>query len=403
MSVNHYIARVSTPYGEREEDFFLDSPLSVVREVTHRGWSLVSLRRPKAAWWRPIRFDTLYQVMFLQSMMFYLESGHNIGSALSATIESEADAQRRARMVGAREILFRGGTFAEAIDQLDWLDPIAAQILSGAEIGGGMDAIKAAIDHLEGKSAGWKQFWPVISMLLFDFAMIPPLLLSIHTEVIPFFEGQFKTAKSAATDAAMAQLRLIEAFNLTVLALSSAVLAVAILVFGAYLFSARGRNAVNDMAARMPLLRSYLLAASSGSSFGAVANMLRGGMPLYKSAELAARMKGFAGVSRYWETIATTLRDGGMFIDALRNTPLVRETEARLLATAPSEKHIAVIFQKLALYRQEEARNASRRVWKLVMNAMVGHVIITIGIGFWLYLLLSSTVDLNIASFGGGL
>lgn len=400
--IRHFTARIMTSKGVIIEDYFTDSQLVVARDVAKAGHTLLSVAEYKAAdWWMGWWFGRTYQIAFLRQMEFYVEVGDNVGTALTKAIAAEDNPAMRGRMAGVQEILMRGGTFSEAIDHLTWMDPIAAQVLRGADVTSSTAAIQAAITHLEAKSDGWKRFWPIIAVLLVDLTSVPPISALIDSQAIPFIRDQIVASKAAGVPEALAQLDYARMANMAVLIVGTLMVAVATGLLWFYTVVPQVRDAMNRVAEKVPLLRSYFLYAAAAATFGIIANMLRGGVPLYRCTQLAGSMKGFVGVQRYWQSIAHGLEQGTPFGDALRATPLVRDMEARLIAAAPTEKRIADVFERMAALRQSEAAVASRRVWQILIGVVIVHLSIAMTVGFWLYLIFSGVVDLSINALQG--
>lgn len=302
-----------------------------------------------------------YRLKFMMAILFTVQAGSSVGTAMERTIEAESWPMR-GKLDPALRLLRSGATFSEAITLLDMYDETTLAILGAGEQTGTMaQALATAIQHLQRKSSADTLMKSAVTMMTLDIVMAMTSSFTAVFGLLPQAEKQGIQTKDPE-----ALLHWDKAIavgywsNWILLGLAGIALVLAFLAWLGYEFGKPTTRAyVETVLRRLPFLGQALLHDSVSVSSSIASHLLRGGVLFTSSIEVTARAVKLPVVKRYWQQVLSMTLGGAPTAVALAREPMT-SSEQRVLASHTNAEQLAEALQHISEYRQQQAAKANK-------------------------------------------
>ena len=380
MANRYFVARVLMPDGKLVKRILFSEDLREARQDAQSlGGALQDIREKERSWIEREVYTNAFKIGFFRSLVYQIEGGASPANALVRQIKLERSAGRRSEMQRSVEALERGGSFADAITALPFIDPALGAMMQAADAGGDVaGTLKDAIDLLEARSKNWK-------MVTGAFAWISMDLFSIVSSVfgIQFFAlDWFRSNRPPLADPAVAQqyardFANVELFSLvltigTILLIVAAVAAVLLVVFG----GPRLRASTQRFLFKIPLLRSASVDGAMAAGMLLLSRLSSAGVPLSRSLDLLGRSTIVAPVADYWRGVMRGLDGGADLGSAASLEGYLTEDEIGSLRAQTTKAHFIYVTNNIASNRKARAEGSLRNL----IRAGVGVTLVYMGI-----------------------
>lgn len=398
---------VTAQYGDRviKKAYFVTSVSMARRSALQDGARIVyRVSQVKQHWLTQSFRGREYGMMLLRAICFQVEAGIPAAQAVQMAIESESDAGKRARLQGAMDALARSATLADSLFATGLYDSTIHSILLSGERIGSAAAIKSAMEYMESRKAGWKAYRLVLWALFWELSTalsVPPMISEM---AIPYLRGHLPKASPAELLEYQQQLDTI-AFNNTLwMQLSTTMLVIAALATFVWFTNPRFKDWLTEhLFMRMPVLGEWYANEALSRSFHAFASMLRAGVHMPDAIQTILRSVTNSIARRFWHESNEALNAGMLLGSAFAVSGILRKDEIMVLSSPRGNSQLAHAFVSMAEEREWRQKVLTSRVFRMSVVLMLAYIGVTLLIGFRLFTLFNSGLDLSMNALTKGI
>ena len=325
-----------------------------------------------------------YKLKFIMAILFSVQAGDSVGSAMEKTIEAE-EWPIRGRLDPALRMLRAGATFTEAISLLDLYDETTLAILGAGEHTGTMEqSLSTALQHLQRKSTADGIMKSAVGMIVLDIVMAMSSSITAVFGLLPQAQKQGIQTKDVVALAKWAEAIQIGYWsNWILLAGAMVALFFAFFAWVGYEFGTpKARERVEKGLRKLPFLGMALLHDGVSVSTSIASHLLKGGVLFTSAMEVTARAVRLPVVKRYWTQVLSMTMGGAPTALALARDPMSL-AERRVLASHTNAAQLSEAFAQISQFRQEQAAKANKRF--IVMGLVSSFLYSALGIASTLY------------------
>lgn len=325
-----------------------------------------------------------YKLKFIMAILFAVQAGDSVGTALEKTIESE-QWPVRGRLDPALRMLRAGATFTEALSILGFYDETTLAILGAGEHTGTMtQALSTALQHLQRKSTADNIMKSAVTMIMVDIMMAMSSSVTAVYGLLPQAEKQGIQTKDVEALAKWDQAIQWGYISNWIL-LAGAVIALAFALV-AWLGYDYGKPATRERVAqalrKLPYLGPALLHDGVSVSTGIASHLLKGGVLFDSAVEITARAVRLPRVKQYWQQVQSLTLSGAPTTTAMAREPMTG-AERRVLGAHTNAAQLAEALAQISAFRQEQSTKANKRF--IVMGLVGSFLYSALGIASTLY------------------
>lgn len=325
-----------------------------------------------------------YRLKFMMSILFAVQAGSSVGSAMERTIESEVWPMR-GRLDPALRLLRAGSTFSEAMAILGMYDETTLAILSAGEQTGTMSqALATAIQHLQRKSSADALMKSAVTMMTLDIVMAMTSSMTAVFGLLPQAETQgIQTKDPMALAKWDTAISLGYWSNGILLAFAFIALVFAFLAWVGYEYGKPAtKEKVERVLRKLPFLGQALIHDAVSVSTGIAGHLLKGGVLFTSAMEVTARAIKLPVVKRYWTDVLSLTMGGAPTTVALARDPMSL-SEQRVLASHTNAVQLSEAFHHISEFRQAQAAKANKKF--IALGLIASFVYSGLGIASTLY------------------
>lgn len=325
-----------------------------------------------------------YKLKFMMAILFAVQAGDSVGTALEKTIESE-QWPLRGRLDPALRMLRAGATFTEALAILSFYDETTLAILGAGEHTGTMaQALGTALQHLQRKSSADNIMKSAVTMIMVDIMMAMSSSMSAVFGLLPQAEKQGLQTKDTEALAKWAQaIHLGYVSNWILLAGAAIALGFALVAWLGYEFGTPDtRKRVEKALRKLPYLGPSLLHDGMSVSTGIASHLLKGGVLFDSAVDITARAIRLPQVKEYWAKVRAVTLAGVPTTTAMAREPMTG-AERRVLSAHTNAVQLAEALSQISAFRQEQSAKANKRF--IVMGLVGSFLYSALGIASTLY------------------
>jgi type II secretory pathway component PulF len=376
------------------------SEAEIVRHVRSLGGVPVTVRllRPSRRGARSA--SAQFKEQFLMAIYFSCSS-MSASKALESVIESSTGTVR-AHLNQALQIIRRGGTFIEAIEETHFFDESTLAILSAGERTGTLsDAISTAVEHIRSRSkngklmagmaafTGMELFFAVSSLLGNRYGMLPNLERNIPADEAPAKLAMLKDA-----------IHMGYVMNDIMIFLTVAVVITGITGFYAYFDKDRRfRSWVDNKVMMIPVLGEAILHAAVSNSFRVAASLVKGGAPLSTMMDISEKSTRVPRVIDYWQEAMKRAESGDSVALSL-SQPILDNTDQLLISAHTDRAQLAQALSTIGDRRSVLAEKFAKRFG--IVSFLGTSLYTTIAVAISLYVMYVQNASLMSGLSSGG-
>jgi type II secretory pathway component PulF len=397
------IARRDSDAGQfhHREILVGQNEVEIVRYVRSLGGVPVTIKLIEQGGSSGRKVSADFKEQFLLAIYFSCSS-MSASKAMESVIESSTGSVR-AHLNQTLQIIKRGGSFIEAIEETNFFDESTEAILSAGERTGTLkEAISTAVEHTKSKArnnklmlgmamfTGIELFFAVTSLLANRYGMLPSLEKNLSPDYAP--------EKIAALKQAIHTGYLL---NDIMIYLTAAGMIVGVTAFYAYFDKDRRfRKWVDDKVMMIPILGQTILHTAISNSFKIAASLVKGGAPLTVVMDMSEKSTRVPRVIDYWREAGRRSENGDAVAQAMSQSVL--DNTDQLLISAHTDRAqlahaLLTIGERRSMLAEKYARNFG------LMSFILTSAYTTIAVCISLYVMyIQNASMMNGMGSGGG-
>lgn len=388
-----------------EKAYFVADVATARRAAYQDGARAVyRIRRIRQNWLAQQFIGGEYGMLLLRAISFQVDAGVPTAKAVQTAIESESDPGKRARLQGAVDALARGASLGDALFATGLYDTTIHSILMSGERIGGAGAIRSALEYLEDRKVAWKTYGIVLSwvgMELSTALSVPPM---IDQWAIPYIRSHLPQSSPDELAKYLEQLDVIAFNNLCWMWFS----AVLVMAAGAMAFlwfvNPRFKDwLTHHFLVHIPMIGDWYTNDALSRSCKVFATMLKAGVRMSDAIHTIMRSTSNSIAMRFWSRSGAALNTGILPGAAFAASGLLRKDEILVLHSARGNDQFARVFSVMAEERAWRQKVLSARIFRMSLAAMMAYIGVTLLIGFQLFGLFNSGLDMTINSMMKGI
>jgi len=309
---------------------------------------------------------------FFSQLSILLESGVPVAPALDGLAGQARSAPFRRVLEGVRDDVQGGASLSIALERRPAVFPeFAVQMVRVGEtsgtVGPSLRRVAGFLEHqaeLVGRVRA-AMAYPALMLVLSGVVLVFML-----TFIIPRFQVFFSGKEGAlpvSTKVLLWASRMLTEHALALVP-GAVVLLAALVVF---LRRPAGRRLLDGVKLRLPLLGGLFRRTALARSLGALAVLLRGGVPVLPSLRIGEKIAGNAQYAELWRRVADRVRDGGRVHEALIGSSLVPGPLVQMVAVGEEAGRLEDVLERAADYYQGQVQRALKEVTALLEPLMV--------------------------------
>lgn len=345
-----------------------------------------------------------YGMMLLRAISFQVEAGIPAAQAVQIAIESESDTGKRARLQGAMDALARSASLADSLFATGLYDSIIHSILLSGERIGSAAAIKSAMEYMESRKAGWKSYRLVLWALFWELSTalsVPPMISEI---AIPYLKTHLPKAAPAELLEYQRQLDTIAFNNSLWMHFSTGLVGVAALATLSWFVDPRFKDWLTaHLFMRVPVLGDWYANEALSRSFHAFALLLQAGIHMPDAIKTIWLSANNSIAQRFWRESGALLESGMPIGSAFAASGILRKDEVLVLNSSRGNAQLARAFVSMAGEREWRQKILTSRIFRLSVILMLSYIGMTLLIGFKLFALFNSGLELSMDAVSKGI
>jgi len=315
------------------------------------------------------RDDVIY---FTTQLAVMIETGVTLAEALDAIADQARDPEFKAVTADLSEQVKSGVEFSAALERYPRsFGQLFIALMRASEVSGTMSQmLQRACDYLAQERETVKRvkgamIYP-ICMLSFCTLVVIGLLIFI----LPRFERIYAGKGAVLPGPTRLLLALSHGMaDYWYLVLTGAVGAVVGAV--AFLRSPRGREFMDTVRVRMPVVGKMYRKAYLARSLRTMATMVSSGVSLLDGLEITAGVAGNRHFSAIWDAVAAQAKVGTSLSDELANHALIPGTVVHMVAAGEKTGQLAKVMDRVADFCEDELKIAVKAVTSLIEPLMI--------------------------------
>src|SRR5579859_3261566 len=345
-TVQYAVGEVGGTFRVVDDDFYLSSEAEVRKRLVALGCFPISIkqrRKPLIEWW-DVR-SRKWQLQLLRALRFQ-SARISAGTALMRIIEDEPDGRRRLAFLPTRAVLLGGGSFAQALRELELFDSATlAIILAGEKAGDLKGVIAHAIEHIEEKAKQVRVIRSGLLWFVFDILSIVSTIFSIHFQFIPYLRRNMAENPDPVRAARLeSAINLANVVNSGVMLVTLGVGIFAGWVYLKYRFRGKSRSKLGQkLLLQIPFVTSYLRNAGLADSCGVFSRLVEAQVPVVDALALTAETCFEPMVLSYWRDAHASILGGLQPQKALARAPMRKTEQDQLLSYQTTEDLVGVM------------------------------------------------------------
>lgn len=367
-------------------NYFLPSPADVRGEIIRQGGVVLSIdHHSHGAWWQREWYSLEHKVELLRAIAFYVETGKSAPEALKIVLESEDNLRKRADYEDALEILRHGGSFSTAIEALRMFDRVILMLLRAGESFGLNSVVDSAVTLMQAKAKVRSITRMFIGALSFELFTAVSTVWSIRAFAVPYLKENGLSSGDAATKAVFeAKLQAVVVTVDWIWYGTLLGLAALMAIILSYWFSSKGRDHIDNVMVRIPILRSAVLDGEMGETFGVVSRMLVAGVPFITAVRTLNNTRLQSLVRKYWLSVERRATSGMTLTAALNDTAILTMPEVVALRAHQDGSQLARLLDVMSSKRIASAQRGHLRAGQWGAYLTIGYIATIIGVAVWL-------------------
>lgn len=386
----HFVARVGTPDGRVFEEIHTASDEVALRsELDKRGYHIFEVRRKGI----PKRFassgslhsvgrrkripDTEFMV-FNQEMAALLKAGLPLLQALDLMLERMTNASFKAVLTDVRDRVKSGEDLSEAFASHGDLFPrLYPSSLKAGERSGELEkVIRRFIRYMRLVLDAKKR---VVSALVYPAVLVGlsiAMIVVMAVFVVPKFSVFFSDLSVELPLLTRITLGISRFANARTLFLWNWAWGLLAVVAGTFFLrqagqTAEGRQAIDRLKLRMPLLGSVLHRFALSEFSRSLATLLAGGIPLVPALEIAVSSVGNAHIRRLLEPTIQAVREGQPFNSALEESGVFVPMAVDMVKVGEATGSLDEMLLSVSEFLDEQVETRMARLLSLVEPIML--------------------------------
>lgn len=353
-------------------NLFLDSIPSARAEMIRQGVTVLSVRERSHGAWQKEWYSRDYKTWFLKGILFHVEVGASPGRALMLVIDTEANPRKRLEMQSALDVINSGGSFADALSSLPFLDRSVVAILRAGEATGVKEAVEDSIALIERRTSAWGVFAGSMGFVVFDLFSTFASLISTQYWGLPWMEKNLMN-QSQVNDPGkleLMQAKLASLYFWNGLLLWSSVGATLVVAASLYLFffgPTSIRDKIANWIAGFPLMRKVLIDAGVGDGLMLLARMARNGVSLIDAMFVLENSTSLQPIKRFWRGTAERIRNSQSVAKAMTGTGLLLKHELLSLESHQDRSQLAHVLDEMSSTRRQMAAAGVKQVTRVLL------------------------------------
>lgn len=394
-------------YGvKRGQSFFLPSERDVRAEISKMGGVPLMVTEQVSSIFDN-KLSVSYGLKLLRAVNFHMNAGVSAGKSLSICIEAETDLGKRKHLQQALDIIYGGGMFSDAMEQIKIFNrTVIAMLKSGEESGKLNEAIKSAINYLESSKKNWRLLLGGLSWVAFDFFSAISSVIGMQYGLLPWLEknGIDKNALTPEQvekfSTALSQTYFIN--NLLMWGTISFIV-IAIIFFVLYWRSTNNKikKFLNNILIKIPVIKSVLFDGSLADSFALVGRMIESKVPIMKAMTIAADSSYIPGIRDYWSKVRMRIYYGDTISKAMSVGKMLNKNEIMELEAHQNSEQLSTIILNISEERNYHYDKGIKKLIRLAIVTTVIYTIIVIGLAIRVIMIQNEGLSQSMRSIGG--
>ncbi|TVQ59598.1 MAG: type II secretion system F family protein [Phycisphaerales bacterium] len=335
-------------------------------------------QRDAGARWRRVRAEVFAELALL------IESGMGMDSALETIVPIAKKPSDTSALRALSDAVREGRTLAEAMRRLPGrFDPFHIGMVQAGEDSGKLADVLRRLNAQDERALRLRR--DLVSSLMYPCILIfvgTLIMTAIVSFVVPKFSELFDEMGVS-----------LPWFSAVVIGVCRSVadwgvFALAAMLLAVFVWRVRWRDPVHRAAIERWALEKTpfgpLLWKHQGASFaGAMAMMLRSGVPILRALEVARTTWSSVELRNRLDRVIGAMRDGGRLSDAAREASLLPDRTEKLLGVGEESGNLAKVFERMADAFEEDVAVRTKRaltllepVAILLIGSVVGTVVI---------------------------
>lgn len=384
--------------------FVSDIPTARRVAVQDGAQAVYRIRQVRQNWLTQQFLGREYAMLLLRAVQFQVDAGVPPVKAVQATIDSETDPRKRARLQGAVDAIARGASLADVLQATGLYDATVHSILVAGERIGGVRAVASALEYLEARQASWKTYGFVASVLSMELSTALSVPPTIQEYAIPWIRENLPKTSPEELAQHVQQLDAIALHNQIWMWFSFGVLAVVFLLVLAWISHPRYKDWLTQkVLMRLPLLGDWYAHEALSRSCKVFASMLTAGVRMDDAIQTILRATKNGVARRFWATTSSALNAGAVPGTAFAAAGVLRRDETLVLKSARGNAQLARAFAAIAAERLWRQKALSTRIFRMSVVVMMVYIAITLLIGLKLFGLFNAGLEMSMNSMTKGI
>ena len=380
MAINNFTYRAYSPRGRLEEKVVKgESAADVHRDLIDRGYRVVSVRPARNGWhWIYRTFPTFFKVktadliIFSRQLATFLRVGVPITDAIKLLQDASGSGAFKAALADILQDLEGGEAFSTSIAHHPIVfDQLYVDMVRAAEYSGTLDRVLIQVaGYLQRQDTAMKKLrsamiYPAIILVL-AIAVCTVLIVFVLPNFVQMFK-EFDAALPLPTQILLAVGTFAQEWRIQVVIGVFAAIVLVLVAFN----SPPGRVFGDYAIVRLPVLGPIVSYSIIERFTRTLATMLKAGIPITQTFEVAIASAGNVRYRRGLETVKDRMLTGDGFSAPLESTDLFAPMMIRMIRVGEETGTLDSSLEQIADFLAEEMDYKVRNMIALMEPALV--------------------------------